>query len=139
MNGVCKKLQNALIQFLAPKEFLRNITVVPRGVGGLEHEQKLVTHKGRTLCVFHPVPQKLVENIGELCIEQISIQLALGADIHDNANLLDLAEQLAESLHGQYFEVPPWAGVFLLQAKLPWAEIKTGTHHQWVQMHFLTQ
>ena len=133
----CKKLQNALVQFLGQKEFLRSIAIVPRGVGGLEHEQKLTTRKGRTLCVFHPIPQKLVENLGELCLEQLSVQLALGTDVHDNNDLLDLAEQLATSLHGQYFEVLPWSGVLMLQSKSPWSEIKTGTNRQWVQIHFL--
>lgn len=34
-----------------------------------KNEQKLTTHKGHKLSVFHPILQKLVENIDERCLE----------------------------------------------------------------------
>ncbi|HGJ66495.1 TPA: hypothetical protein ENS27_14120 [bacterium] len=58
-----------------------------RSISSFKNEQKLTTHKGHKLSVFHPIPQKLVENMRERCLEQLYVQLPLGIAFLDNANI----------------------------------------------------
>jgi hypothetical protein len=134
--STCTQLQEWTTQWFSGQDICHGFSVFACALGGLDayHEQTVQWRRGRTICVFYPLPTDLVANVGSFCPAHYTSCVALGCDRYDGVNLLEMAETIAGRLHG--LSCSPSCGLFTVSFQsCPWTEVSAVSLRRWVPLN----